>query len=376
MTEHSPMDTRDGRSLTKPAGGRRASRRQRAAAAAVLLALLVLCGLFAAAAPAGAFAAPGKPTAKAPTGAIATATPTFTWSKASGAAKYEVRVYQGSVQLLKKAGITRRSWKSSVALPANVDLTWKVRAGSGVVKSAWSKKLTFKVVTASPDKSITAFGFSSPAATGVITEGAHTIAVTVPFGTDVTALVATFAGSGVSVKVGATPQVSGATPNDFTSPVTYTVTAADASTQAYTVTVTAAAAAIGQDYGGGKIAYILQNGDPGYIAGQTHGLIAAAADQSAGIVWRNGMNVITRSTGTALGTGSANTNLVIAVQGAPAGSYAAGLARAYSAGGHNDWYLPSRDELNKLYLNQVAIGGFSSQYYWSSTEFFSDFAWY
>jgi len=36
--------------------------------------------------------------------------------------------------------------------------------------------------------------------------------------------------------------------------------------------------------------------------------------------------------------------------------------------GHDDWYLPSKDELNQLYINRVAIGGFASNSYWSSTE--------
>jgi len=40
--------------------------------------------------------------------------------------------------------------------------------------------------------------------------------------------------------VGTTPQASGTTANNFTNPVTYTVTAADASTKAYLVTVTVA----------------------------------------------------------------------------------------------------------------------------------------
>jgi hypothetical protein len=93
---------------------------------------------------------------------------------------------------------------------------------------------------ASSSKDITAFGIVAPAATGTITGTA--IAITVPYGTSVSALVASFTTTGASVKVGSTVQTSGVTPNNFTSPVTYTVTAADGSTQAYTITVSVASA--------------------------------------------------------------------------------------------------------------------------------------
>jgi hypothetical protein len=135
--------------------------------------------------------------------------------------------------------------------------------------------------------------------------------------------------------------------------------------------------AIGSAYQGGKVAYVLVLGDPGYDNSTPHGLIAATTDQSTGIRWYNGSYTVTGATGTAIGTGLSNTNTIIASQGAVATSYAAGLARAYTGGGYNDWYLPSRDELNKLYLNRVAIGGFANpnKFYWSSTENDSSGAW-
>ena len=43
------------------------------------------------------------------------------------------------------------------------------------------------------------------------------------------------------------------------------------------------------------------------------------------------------------------------------------------------WRLPTKEELNTLYLNKDKIGGFATFYYWSSTEtvnFNSPFAWY
>jgi outer membrane protein assembly factor BamB len=92
-------------------------------------------------------------------------------------------------------------------------------------------------IAASSAKALTDYSFASPAATGIIDESAKTISVTVPYGTDVTAMVATFQTTGTSVKIGSIVQISGTTPNDFTNPVQYTVTDADSSTVTYTVTV-------------------------------------------------------------------------------------------------------------------------------------------
>ena len=93
-------------------------------------------------------------------------------------------------------------------------------------------------VSPSSGKAVSAFSLNG--STGTVDETAKTIAVTRPNGTPVTALVATFATTGATTTVGTTPQTSGTTPNNFTSPVAYTVTAGDGSTSTYTVTVTLA----------------------------------------------------------------------------------------------------------------------------------------
>jgi hypothetical protein len=79
---------------------------------------------------------------------------------------------------------------------------------------------------------------------------------------------------------------------------------------------------------------------------------------------------------TAIGTGYQNSNAIVAQTGNVAVSSAAVAARAYRGNSLTDWYLPSKDELNALYLQKSAVGGFVAGGYWSSSEYDASNAWY
>lgn len=98
----------------------------------------------------------------------------------------------------------------------------------------------------------------------------------------------------------------------------------------------------GDVYGGGKVVYLLKPGESGYVAGQTHGLVASTVDIGEGMTWGK------------------------AVQ----------LCKESRAGGFRDWRLPDKAELNRLYQNKALIGGFREvHYYWSATESDKNDAW-
>ena len=94
---------------------------------------------------------------------------------------------------------------------------------------------TVTVTVAANPAAITEFTIDGQTGATEINEADKTIALTMPAGTEVAALVPTITITGASVSPAS--EVA----QDFTSPVTYTVTAADATTQTYTVTVTVAA---------------------------------------------------------------------------------------------------------------------------------------
>jgi hypothetical protein len=108
-----------------------------------------------------------------------------------------------------------------------------VTAADGITKSTY----TITKIAPKTGKDILTFSFTEQ--TGAATIGDGTIAIEVSASTVLTNLIATFTYSdGASAAIGATPQVSGTTANDFSSDVTYVVTAEDGTTKNWVVTVT------------------------------------------------------------------------------------------------------------------------------------------
>lgn len=94
----------------------------------------------------------------------------------------------------------------------------------------------------STDTDILTFTIPNQEGESVISAESHTVNITVPTSTPLDSVIATFTlSTGATAKVGDAAQVSGTTPNNFTSPVTYTITAEDTTTtQNWSVTVTEA----------------------------------------------------------------------------------------------------------------------------------------
>ena len=128
--------------------------------------------------------------------------------------------------------------------------------------------------------------------------------------------------------------------------------------------------AIGDTYQGGIIFYLDGNGG---------GLIAADSDQSSA-QWGCYEQSI-GGTSSAVGTGAANTTAI--VSGCSETAIAARICADLTLGEYDDWFLPSKDELNLMYdnigqgnvLELGNVGNFSNTYYWSSTEDASNNAW-
>ena len=126
---------------------------------------------------------------------------------------------------------------------------------------------------------------------------------------------------------------------------------------------------LGQSYQGGVIFYLDDTGHSG--------LIAATSDQNSGAPCTWGCLGLTMGTHTSIGTGQANTTAII--NGCPIPDIAARICDQYSITvdgvTYDDWYLPSKNELNQMYFTGNLIGGFGTKTYWSSSEIYAVGVW-
>ena len=129
---------------------------------------------------------------------------------------------------------------------------------------------------------------------------------------------------------------------------------------------------------GGLIFYV----NPDYITMGWRYLEAAPVNTEwrdikwSNINWSTVTNKTAGAFNTAIGTGKANTATIIS-QPDPT-NRAAQLCINLAQGGYRDWFLPSLDELNLMYVNLhlKGLGGFVSDGYWSSSEKNRINAWY
>ena len=174
---------------------------------------------------------------------------------------------------------------------------------------------------------------------------------------------ATVASSGSYTDLTNKPTVDGSE-TKVTAGANISVTGTGTSASPYVINATAHY--IGESYGGGIVFYVYDNGQ--------HGLIAATADLSTGMQWYNGTSTTTNAVRDGIGAGKLNTERIIANQST--GNYAAQLCSNYQGGNFGDWYLPSKYELNLMYLQRSVVGGFTSANYWCSTEYNATYSYY
>jgi len=123
--------------------------------------------------------------------------------------------------------------------------------------------------------------------------------------------------------------------------------------------------------GGGKVFYYSASGFTMTDTGEICHYLEAAPDYMGFLEWASSKYIDKNidDTETEIGTGRKNTALILAVD---ANAPAAKACKEYNGGGKNDWFLPSREELDVLYVCRKYIGMENADYWSSSQSYIRD----
>jgi hypothetical protein len=122
---------------------------------------------------------------------------------------------------------------------------------------------------------------------------------------------------------------------------------------------------------GGIIFYVNPSAGDGWMY-----LEAAPASSERAVKWGN---VTVKGTELGVGEGKKNTEIILAALNDQGENGAAFFCDDLVVNGFDDWFLPSRGELNLMYtrLKEKGLGGFKSETYWSSSDYGNwNYAWY
>jgi hypothetical protein len=149
-----------------------------------------------------------------------------------------------------------------------------------------------------------------------------------------------------------------------------------------TFTVTAATCANGgacivgnTGPGGGKVFYVASSNftSTGSNCGTAcKYLEAAPSDHSSRVEWCSNTSSSPGVTATGIGSGMSNTTTADST----CTSGAIQVAADYANNSKTDWHLPSKDELAQLFIQRTKVGGFTANFYFSSSEYPPGFAWF
>jgi hypothetical protein len=213
----------------------------------------------------------------------------------------------------------------------------------------------------SSDAAISSFSFANLDAAWTVDEAAGKVAVSVRWNANLASLTPAIVHTGASIS-----PASGVA-QDFTSPVTYTVTAEDGTKKAYAVTVTHKEYAVGDTGPAGGVIVLNYEDYIGGSATTWKYLEAAPRSTEVSREWGCYGADVSGAGGSAISEGSYNTpNIVAALKARGETTKAAQYCDALTCGGYDDWFLPTEFELGTM--NSVVGLADAGNEYWTSHQ--------